>query len=363
MSSLGRLDFSVSRIALGLRHLSPHLKDLIRHAIELGVKYVDLGYPYDAHLHEAKMKMVREALDGADGEGVRIALTLPTYEICRGASATPWVEGATEILGRQVDLCLFGFLREESWSRLKAQGAIEWMEKMRETGNVKVFGFSMHDDVQVLRRILADYEGWEICQFQYSFLDVDHHPGIGGLQVASEQRKGVIVSEPLKGGRILKGIPDEVADVWSRAGRREVAELALRWVLGHKEVSTVIVGTMDAPRLERDLEIAQAEGCELTVEELTLLNTVRERYRKLRPIPCLSCYLCMPCPVGIDAPRVMELFNDASVYGDLQIPKTFYSEEGHRPQTCTECGLCEKRCPRKIPISHWLKEAMGLFEN
>jgi predicted aldo/keto reductase-like oxidoreductase len=111
-------------------------------------------------------------------------------------------------------------------------------------------------------------------------------------------------------------------------------------------------------------EVALADSSDpdsLTVQELVLISHVREAYRKLRPIPCPSCRACMPCPQGIDVPRIFELYNDAIMYNDVKTARSLYCGEQHSADSCTECSLCENACAKRLEMVDWLKAAYQLL--
>ncbi len=92
-----------------------------------------------------------------------------------------------------------------------------------------------------------------------------------------------------------------------------------------------------------------------------MISQVREAYRKRRPIPCPSCRACMPCPQGIDVPRIFELYNDAIMYNDVKTARSLYCGEKHRADSCTECSVCENACAKRLAMVDWLKAARQLF--
>jgi predicted aldo/keto reductase-like oxidoreductase len=49
------------------------------------------------------------------------------------------------------------------------------------------------------------------------------------------------------------------------------------------------------------------------------------------------------------------------MYGDNEIPRSIYLDEGHHIEECNECGLCMKACGRRIPITDWLQKARQLL--
>jgi predicted aldo/keto reductase-like oxidoreductase len=99
------------------------------------------------------------------------------------------------------------------------------------------------------------------------------------------------------------------------------------------------------------------EADNLSVMDEVMVSNVREIYRKIRPIPCTACRSCMPCPQGIDVPRIFELYLDSIMYNDIETSRELFRAEVHRTDICNECGKCSRTCGRNIDIPKWLKEA------
>src|SRR5208337_3896747 len=82
----GTMDWEVSVLAFGLAGL-PLLKGgrideapfitMIRYAIDHGVNYIDLGYPYQDEAHEERMRVLFLALRDGYRQKVRIASIIP----------------------------------------------------------------------------------------------------------------------------------------------------------------------------------------------------------------------------------------------------------------------------------------------
>jgi predicted aldo/keto reductase-like oxidoreductase len=207
------------------------------------------------------------------------------------------------------------------------------------------------------------YDNWILAQFHYSFMDVDHHPGVSGLQLAAAKGLGVVVSKPLLGGRLIKNIPDSVAKIWSDAEpHRSPAEWALRWVWNHPEVSTAVCDMSTLKQVKENTALAGVTLADsFSVPEELVISRVRDAYRALKPIPCTACRGCMPCPQDIDVPRIFEIYNDAVMYGDTATARAIYRLEKHHLDDCTDCASCVNACGKKIPITDWLKKARSLL--
>ena len=74
----------------------------------------------------------------------------------------------------------------------------------------------------------------------------------------------------------------------------------------------------------------------------------------------------MPCPNGVQIPVILELYNDAMIYGDATNSQFRYTgpvglKEAERADQCIECTDCVKACPQGIQVPEWLKKAHTLL--
>jgi predicted aldo/keto reductase-like oxidoreductase len=354
------LDWEVSVLGFGVQRLpiadEAESVKIVRYAIDHGVNYLDLGCPYDLERQKDLSLIVARVLEGGYREKVRIAASLPSLLISSSADLDGYTDQQLSWLkADNIEFVLLGGLNRESWPRLKELGVLRWAEKAMASGRIGKLGFSFHDHYQILRGILADYDGWTLAQFQYSYMDADYLPGVSGLKYAAERGLAVVAAEPLRGGRLTKKPPPSVAEVWATASqKRSLAEWGLCWVWNHAEIATAVSDMSTLEQVKENTALAdKAEPDSLTVAEEVLISRVRDAYRKLRPIPCTTCYGCMPCPLGIDVPRLFELYNDAVMYNNMETARAIYRREGHDIADCNQCGVCV--CGREIPILDWLE--------
>jgi predicted aldo/keto reductase-like oxidoreductase len=131
-------------------------------------------------------------------------------------------------------------------------------------------------------------------------------------------------------------------------------------------VTVALSGRSTMEQVEENLRTAETLG-ELTEEEYGRIAGALEEKRKLADLYCTGCGYCMPCPNGVNIPRIFELMNYHRVYGLTEHAQKEYRamksepEDPEKPQrlnalACVECGECEPKCPQHIPIIQQLKE-------
>ena len=373
----GKLDWQASVLGFGAMRLpqtsnNPTSVDrdesirMIRYAIDHGVNYLDTAYPYHGGQSEVVLGL---ALKNGYREKVKVATKLPSRHIQSLNDCDRYLDEQLERLQLNgIDFYLLHDLNKEFWPKLRDLGVLRWAETAIADGRVGHLGFSFHDDFPVFQEIIDAYDNWSLCQIQYNFMDGNYQAGTSGLSYAAKKGLAVVVMEPLRGGRLTKRPPQEIADLWTSSPvKRSPAEWGLLWVWNHPQVSVVLSGMS---KMEQVLEnIAAAESARpnmLGVEDLALIDRVREAYNKRNPLPCTGCGYCQPCSNNVNIPRIFELYNDAVMYDDAAIAQFMYCgpvglKEGERADSCIECGECVTACPQNIDVPEWLKKAHSLL--
>jgi predicted aldo/keto reductase-like oxidoreductase len=254
------------------------------------------------------------------------------------------------------DFYLLHALNKKNWPKMRDLGVLPWAEGAISDGRIRYLGFSFHDDHDVFCQIV-DAHDWTFCQIQYNYMDIERQAGTKGLQYAASKGLAVVIMEPLLGGRLARP-PAQIQAVWdSAAQKRSPADWALQWLWNQPQVSLVLSGMSAMRHVEENLASADRSGIgTLTAEELALVDRVRDRYGELCPIPCTKCGYCMPCPSGVDIPRVLEKFNLGVMHNDPEGARREYTwiSEEKRADKCTQCLECEEVCPQQIPVSEWM---------
>jgi len=345
----------------------PAATTLLRDAIDAGLTYIDTAFPYHgtgfAEPGESE-RFVGAALGDGYRERVLLATKMPSWLIETRDDMERHLDAQLERLQTDhVDCYLLHALKAEWWDKLETAGVLGFLDDAIADGRIRYAGFSFHDELPIFKRIVDAYP-WTFTQIQYNLLDVDYQAGREGLLYAAERGLGVIVMEPLKGGRLAGRVPDDVQAVWNRAQTRHTpAQWALRWVWDQPEVSLLLSGMTTPEQVADNLATADtAEPGSLTDAERALVAEVRAVYRSRIKADCTACKYCMPCPAGVDIPGVFARLNNASLYDDFDGAKEAYlTKVTEKASACTQCGACIPKCPQGIEIPDVLEEAVALF--
>jgi hypothetical protein len=397
--SFGGIDFRPSVLGFGAMRL-PQLTDgtaaaddaygridvasanaMLRRAVEAGVNYIDTAYPYHDGASERwlgqALPVVARDLFGPGETGfaelrgrLKVATKLPMFRVQSHDDCERYFSEQLERLQLDsVDFYLLHGLRAGSVAKMREYDVLAWAEEALAAGRIGHLGFSFHDQYPVFEEVLDATDIWEFCQIQYNFMDEEFQAGTRGLENAAARGLGVIVMEPLRGGRLSRRPPEAVAELWAAANaRREAAgatprspvDWALRWVWDHAEVSFLLSGMSSMDQLEENLACAeQAAVGVLSADELDVYRQVRDAYLDCSPIDCTNCRYCLPCPSGVAIPEVLGLYNEAIIYNGGPAAARFaygWLPEPQRAEACTQCHDCEELCPQQIAIPDWLEK-------
>jgi predicted aldo/keto reductase-like oxidoreductase len=329
---------------------------MIRYAIDQGVNYFDTAYSY----HSGKSEPILGRAVQGYRDKVVIATKLPVWLVKEEKDFNKFLDEQMRRLGTDyLDVYLLHGLNRQVWSKMLQLKLFKFLDQIRSDGRIRHVGFSFHDEVKIFKEIVDSYD-WEICQIQYNFFDENYQAGKEGLTYAASKGLGVVVMEPLRGGKLTDRIPPEVKTIWESAEKKRTpAEWALRWVWNHPEVSTALSGVSTMGQIMENIRVAnEGEPNSLSEKELSTIAQVKEVYRKMLKIDCTGCGYCMPCETGVDIPLNFSLYNDLFMFKNPEINVFLYKElisPERRASACIECGKCEERCPQHLQIQEALK--------
>lgn len=340
---------------------------MIRHAIDQGVNYVDTAWPYHGSSRgepgESEPFVGRALRDGYR-ERVLLATKLPSWLVDTRASMDSFLERQLEWLQTDhLDCYLLHGLNADYWAKLRRLDVLGFLDSALADGRIRYAGFSFHGDPELFAPIVDAYD-WSFCQIQYNYMDLEYQAGLVGLRYASERGLGVVVMEPLRGGRLAGRVPESVGQVLA-AGERgwSPAEWALRFVWDDPGVSLLLSGMSAMEHVVENLRVAgEAAASSFGAAENATIDAARQAFRSRMRADCTACRYCLPCPEGVDIPHALAQLNDAHLYEDLASSRMgYFMQGGGKASECSKCGACEEVCPQGLPIRDLLDEAVGLF--
>ncbi|AKB25048.1 Aldo/keto reductase [Methanosarcina sp. MTP4] len=341
----------------------------VRYAIDHGVNYIDTAWPY--HMGASEPFLGRALADGYR-EKVKLATKLPSWMIESRDEMDKFLNAQLEKLNTDhIDYYLIHSLVGELWDKVEKLGVADFLDKAKADGRIINAGFSFHGSGEDFRRIVDSY-AWDFCQIQYNFLDEKNQAGTEGLEYAASKGLGVIIMEPLRGGKLASPVPPAVEDLWNEAPvKRTAAEWGLRWVWNHPEVTVVLSGMNEEAHVEENLEVAgEAYPNSLTETELQLVEKAEKKYRELMKAGCTGCRYCMPCPSGVNIPACFDAYNNLHMSGNADEAKFMYAaslggalggDPGFASQ-CVQCEECLEKCPQHLEIPTLLEAVVEDLE-
>lgn len=331
--------------------------ELVRHGIDSGINYLDTAFGYHGGNSE---RLVGKVLKDGYREKAYLATKLPLWSVnCEEDVEKIFNEQLEKLDTDYFDFYLLHAVNNESWeTKVLKFDILSKLEKLKEQGKIKHLGFSFHDDLDVFKKIIDSYEGFEFCQIQFNYIDVDYQAGVEGLEYAASKGLGVIVMEPLLGGK-LASPHEKIAEILGSS--KTPVEHALDFVWNIPDVSMLLSGMGSMQMLNDNLGYAdKAEPGMLSEEDLNKLAEAKLVFDKMNLVPCTGCEYCMPCPAGVQIPKVFSAFNKITE-GGRRLVKEIFPDIESNASLCQKCGKCENACPQHIKIIDTLHKVKNQF--
>ena len=326
---------------------------IIDYAYEHGVNYFDTAYGYHGGTSEAA---VRNALSKYPRESYYLADKFPGYDL----SNMPKVK---EIFEEQLERCgvdYFDFYLFHNVCELNIEqyldpqyGIFDYLMEQKRNGLIKHLGFSCHGAMPVLRRFLDAYgEHMEFCQIQLNYVDWSLQHADEKVELLNERNIPVWVMEGVRGGRLVSLPEDAASKLRALRPDESVVSWAFRFLQSVKGVTMVLSGMSTMDQVKDNVAI-WSEDKPLNEEEFKAITDVGRALFANGALPCTACHYCVShCPMGLDIPHLITLYNEFSYSGKGFITSMNLQvlPEDKRPSACIGCHSCTAVCPQQLPI-------------
>ena len=340
--------------------------EMIDRFMKAGFNYFDTAYPYHNGMSERALKEL--LVKKYPRDSFVIADKLPSFLLKKSEDCERIFREQLERTGVEYfDIYLIHDLGAVTYETAKETGAFEFIEKMKKEGRVKLTGFSFHDSVEVLERILDEHPEVDIVQLQVNYVDWDSDSVEAEkcCELCKKRGKKIVVMEPVKGGMLAR-IPEEAEKLLlEHKPDMSIPSWAIRFCAGVENVICVLSGMSNMEQLNDNISY-MSDFKPLTAKERELLKKAEAIIKANVNVPCTGCAYCVSgCPMEINIPRIFLMYNGIKIYGNLSHQRHYYRNyvlDHARATDCIECGACEEICPQHIKIREELKKAAMQLE-
>ena len=297
---LGRTGCEVAEIGLGGAWVLGRQGDrpfdegvsLVRHALELGIDYLDTAECYVGGRSEEVFGAALEGWSRPAVVATKFGHRPADFDFSRDRVLESIAESRRLLGGRTIDLIQIHTPNEPAWEALfSSGGAIDGMWEARERGWVRWFGITGRDVPFLLRCVRTNLFDTALMFLRYDLID---QTGEQVLVEAHDRDMGFIAASPLRMG-MLGSARDAMISRASEPERRRLEaldellgpapsalpEAAYRFVLARPEVSVMLAGVTSTEDLD---SVVSASTGSLTVEEVRAIRELSERYPGEAPL-------------------------------------------------------------------------------
>lgn len=333
------------------------------YALEHGVNYFDTAVPYHATRSEGA---IGKALARHPRDSYYLADKYPGHQVLSHYDPKATFEEQLERCG--VDYFDFYLMHNVSERSIptymnKDLGIIDYFVEQRKLGRIKHLGLSCHAGVDALREFLDANDGiFEFCQIQLNYLDWTLQGAKAKYELLTQRNIPVWVMEPVRGGKLAKFDQDTENTLHSLRPKESCAAWGFRFLQGLSNVKVVLSGMSNMEQMMDNVKTF-SERKTLNAMELAAVLSVAENLKNT--VPCTACRYCCPgCPMQLDIPGLISLYNDYCLHPSINISMKLDTIPPEKlPSACLGCGKCKAMCPQKIDIPALLKTMDAAFSS
>ncbi|MCQ2531383.1 MAG: aldo/keto reductase [Saccharofermentans sp.] len=335
-------------------------KKMIAYCMEAGINYYDTAYGYHGGQSEL---VVGELLKNYDRSSFYLASKFPGYDL----SNMPKVK---EIFEEQLQKCqveYFDFYLFHNVCEMNIDayldpefGIYEYLIEQKRNGRIKHLGFSAHGDVACITKFLEAYgKDMEFGMIELNYFDYLFQDAKSKVDLLNKWNIPVWVMEPVRGGQLASLSDEATAKLKTARPDEDVPAWAFRFLQSIPSVVVTLSGMTNMDQLKANIKTYE-EKKPLSESEMSLILDIAGDMIRKTTVPCTGCHYCVSkCPMNLDIPFLLKLYNEAMVAGsgDFIAPMALASiDSDKQPECCVGCGSCEQVCPQTIHIPEELEK-------
>ena len=164
--------------------------------------------------------------------------------------------------------------------------------------------------------------------------------------------------EPVRGGKLMNLAEEDLAKLKEMRPDETAAGVAFRFLQSIPEVTMILSGMSNMQQLKENIETFSTEK-PLDEAERGEIMKIAHKMAGKGTVPCTACRYCtVHCPMELDIPRLIELYNEHKYSGGGFIAPMALSvmPDDKKPSACIACQSCEAVCPQQISIHEVMAE-------
>ena len=333
-------------------------EEMFEYAIAKGINYFDTAWGYHGGQSEY---IVGKLLKKYPRESYYLADKFPGYDINNFGKVEEIFEQQLKKVGVEYfDFYLFHSVCGNNIEQYldDSYGTYEYLIEQKRNGRIRHLGVSSHADLSDLKRFLDKYgKDIEFCQLQVNWFDWTFQNAKASMELLKEYNIPVWVMEPVRGGKIATLAPEHEAKLKALRPDESVAAWAFRFLQTLDDCTVTLSGMSNFEQVKENIQTYAEEKPLNEREWNTLQEIAGEMIKQLTP--CTACRYCTEyCPMGLDIPRLLDLYNEQKFSGgSILVRRTINRmDEDKRPSACLQCRACEGVCPQRIAISEVLAD-------
>lgn len=334
-------------------------KEMVAYAMQKGINYYDTAWGYHGGESEIVMGKV---LKDYPRESFYLATKFPGYDLSN-------MTKVQEIFEKQLEKCqveYFDFYLFHNVCEMnieaylnKEYGIFDYLWQQKEAGKIKHLGFSAHGDLPTMKLFLEAYgDKMEFCQIQLNYLDYLFQDAKAKIDLLNEYDIPVWVMEPLRGGRLANLQEEYAYELKDLRPEETIPAWAFRFLQSIDSVTMVLSGMSNFEQLKENIKTFEEEK-PLNEKEWDKLLSISSQMLEKKTLPCTACHYCTShCPMGLDIPSLLSLYNEhCFTEGGFIAPMALSAlPDDKKPSACIGCRSCEAVCPQRIKISEVMSD-------
>ena len=334
------------------------VREMIRYCMDSGINYYDTAYGYHGGNSEL---VVGELLENYDRDSFYLATKFPGYDL----SNMPKVKEIFEEQLRKCRVDHFDFYLFHNVCEMNIDhyldpkyGIYDYLMEQKRNGRIRHLGFSAHGDIACMTRFLEAYgKDMEFCQIELNYFDYRFQDAKGKVDLLKKWDLPVWVMEPVRGGQLATLSDENAAKLKALRPDEDVPAWAFRFLQSIPGVTMTLSGMSDMEQVRANIKTYETDK-PLNDEEMAVILGIADEMIEKTTVPCTACHYCVShCPMGLDIPFLLKLYNEAMVAGSgvYIAPMALASVASDKqPECCISCHSCEQVCPQTIRIPEHL---------